>query len=185
MIGGMDHFAPVTADERSQLLAFLDVQRLGLRAAVGGLTEEQARNTATASSMSLAGLIKHVTAVERRWVLAAIADRPEGVWPVEDWDAEWQGRPGGTGGQLLAALAPAAEETAAVVAQVPDLDAPCPQPDSAEFSIRWVLLHLVEEHARHAGHADVLRESIDGATADRLPGGTPPRQAGRRRGAGR
>jgi len=169
-IRGIPVFPASTPDEATQLLRFLDVQRLGLRAALSGLTEEQARSTPTASSMSLAGLVKHVTAVERRWVLAAIADRPAGVWPVEDWDAEWQLQPADTVEQLLAAFAAVAEETATVVAAVPDLSAPCPQPESADFSIRWVLLHLVEEHARHAGHADVIRESIDGATSDRLGG---------------
>jgi uncharacterized damage-inducible protein DinB len=166
----MPVFPESTPDEATQLLRFLDGQRQGLRAAVAGLTEDQARSTPTASSMSLAGLVKHVTAVERRWVLAAIADRPEGVWPVADWDAEWQLQPADTVEHLLAAFAAAAEKTATVVAQVADLGAPCPQPESAEFSVRWVLLHLIEEHARHAGHADVLRESIDGATADRLGG---------------
>jgi uncharacterized damage-inducible protein DinB len=166
----MDHFAAVTADERNQLLAFLDVQREALWAAVGGLTEEQARSTPTASSMSLAALLKHVTAVERRWVVAAIGNRPAGLWPVADWDAEWQLQPGDTVEHLLSELAATAAETAAVVAAVPDLGAPCAQPDSAELTVRWVLVHLVEELARHAGHADVIRESIDGATADRLGG---------------
>ncbi|MBB3676375.1 DinB family protein [Modestobacter versicolor] len=166
----MPVFPESTPDEATQLLRFLDVQRQGLRAAVSGLTEEQARSTPTASSMSLAALLKHVTAVERRWVVAAIADRPEGLWPVEDWDAEWQLQPGDTVEELLAGFAAAAEETAEVVAGVPDLGAPCRQPDSAEFSVRWVLLHLVEEHARHAGHADVIREQIDGRTADQLGG---------------
>jgi uncharacterized damage-inducible protein DinB len=166
----MDHFAPVTADERSQLLAFLDEQRTALRAAVGGLTEAQARSTPTASSMSLAALLKHVLAVERRWVVATIANRPAGLWPVEDWDAEWQLQPGDTVEHLLTELAATAAETEAVVAAVPDLGAPCGQPDDGGWTVRCVLLHLVEELARHAGHADVIRESIDGATADRLGG---------------
>jgi uncharacterized damage-inducible protein DinB len=164
----MDHVAAVTADERSQLLAFLDVQRGALQAAVSGLTEAQARSTPTASSMSLAALLKHVVAVERRWVVAAVANRPAGLWPVEDWDAEWQLQADDTVEHLLTELAATAAETEAVVAAVPDLGAPCAQPDSAEWTVRWVLVHLVEELARHAGHADVLRESIDGATADRL-----------------
>ena len=166
----MPVFPESTPDEATLLLRFLDVQRLGLRAAVAGLTEEQARSTPTASSMSLAALLEHMTAVERRWVVSAIANRPAGIWPVEDWDAEWQLQPEDTVEQLLTAFAAAAAETAAVVAEVPDLSAPCRQPESAEFSVRWVLLHLIEEHARHAGHADVIRESIDGATADRLGG---------------
>jgi uncharacterized damage-inducible protein DinB len=166
----MDVFAAPAPDERSQLLEYLKVQRHGLRAAVGGLTDEQARSTPTASSMSLAALLKHVTATERRWVVAAIGGRPEGIWPVEDWDAEWRLQPEDTVEQLLAEHATAAEETAVVVTQVPDLNAICPLEESDECSVRWVLLHLLEELARHAGHADLLRESIDGATADRLVG---------------
>jgi uncharacterized damage-inducible protein DinB len=164
---GMPVFPESTPDEATLLLRFLDAQRQGLRAALSGLSEEQARSTPTASRMSLSALVKHATAVERRWVVASIAGRPEGLWPVEDWDAEWRLLPEDTVDALLAAFAAAAEETAAVVAGVPDLGAPTRQP---EFSVRWVLLHLVEEHARHAGHADVIRESIDGATADQLGG---------------
>ena len=166
----MDLFAAVVPDERGQLLAYLGLQRRALRAAVAGLTDEQARSTPTTSSMSLAALLKHVTATERRWAVATIGGRAEGIWPVEDWDAEWRLQPADTLAALLAAHAAAAAETEAVVAAVPDLSARCPDVDGAEWSVRWVLLHLVEELARHAGHADLLRESIDGATADRLGG---------------
>jgi len=166
----MDHFAAPAPDERSQLLEYLEVQRRSLRAALRGLTEDQARRTPTASTMSLAALLKHVTATERRWVVASIAGRPEGLWPVEDWDAEWRLQPEDTIEHLLAASAAVTAETAAVVTQVPDLSAICPLDDSEDCSVRWVLLHVLEELARHAGHADLIRESIDGATADRLDG---------------
>jgi uncharacterized damage-inducible protein DinB len=187
----MPIFPGSAPDEATQLLRFLAVQRQGLRAAVAGLSEEQARSTPTASSMSLAALLKHVTATERRWVVAAIGGRPEGIWPVEDWDAEWRLQDDDTVDHLLARYAALATETEAIVARVPDLGAPCPQPESAEWSVRWVLLHLLEELARHAGHADVIRESIDGATADRGGGAEPPsrsrdgRGPSRRRGGGR
>jgi uncharacterized damage-inducible protein DinB len=164
----MDTFAAPVPDERGQLLAYLDVQRRALGAAVRGLTDEQARSTPTASSMSLAGLLKHVVATERRWVVAGIGQRPEGIWPVEDWDAEWRPEPRDTVAQLLADLATVAAETATVVGQVPDLAALVPSEGSDGCSARWVLLHVLEELARHAGHADLLREAIDGATADRL-----------------
>lgn len=165
---GMDRFAAPSPDERSQLLEYLEVQREALRAALGGLTEEQARSTPTASSMSLAALLKHVTTTERRWVVASIAQRPEGLWPVEDWDTEWRLQPEDTVAHLLATSTAVSAETASVVADVPDLDAPCPLDDLADRSVRWVLLHVLEELARHAGHADLIRESIDGATAARL-----------------
>ena len=164
----MDRFAAPAPDERSQLLEYLEVQRRSLRAAVRGLTEEQARSTPTASTMSLAALLKHVTATERRWVVATIAQQPEGIWPVEDWDAEWRLQPEDTVPHLLAASAAVSAETAAVVAGVPDLDATVPLDDAPDCSVRWVLLHVLEELARHAGHADLIRESVDGATAARL-----------------
>ena len=164
----MDLFAAPAPDERSQLLLYLEVQRRSLRAALGGLTEEQARSTPTASSMSLAALLKHVTATERRWVVASIGGRPEGLWPVEDWDAEWRLQPEDTVARLLAASTAVTEETAAVVAEVPDLAAVVPLDGAQDCSVRWVLLHVLEELARHAGHADLIRESIDGATAARL-----------------
>jgi len=164
----METFAAPAPDERSQLVAYLEVQRRSLRAALGGLTEEQARSTPTASSMSLAALLKHVVATERRWVVASIAGRPEGLWPVEDWDAEWRLQPEDTVPRLLADLAAVGEETAEVVAGVPDLDAVCPLDSEDDVSVRWVLLHVLEELARHAGHADLIRESIDGATVAHL-----------------
>jgi len=166
----MEMSAAPAPDEAGQLLAYLDAQRRSLRAAVRGLTEEQARSTPTASSMSLAALVKHVIAVERRWVVASIAGRPEGLWPVEDWDAEWRLQPQDTVARLLADLVAVGEQTAAVLAEVPDLTVAVPLDGEDERSVRWVLLHLLEELARHAGHADLLRESIDGATADRLDG---------------
>ena len=166
----MDVFAAPVPDERGQLLAYLDVQRRSLRASVAGLTDAQARSTPTASSMSLAGLLGHVVATERRWIVAGIAQRPEGIWPVEDWDAEWHPGAADTVAHLLADLAAVAEETASVVGQAPDLDAIVPLEGADGCSVRWVLLHVLEELARHAGHADLLRESIDGATADRLGG---------------
>lgn len=162
-------FADIRPDERGQLLEYLRVQRAALAGALSGLTEEQARSTPSASEMSLAALLKHLTAVERRWVLASIAGRPAGVWPVADWDAEWQLTDADTVPALLAGYAAAAAETEEVVAGVPDLGADCHGPEGEQPpTVRWVLLHLLEETARHAGHADVIRESIDGAHVEDL-----------------
>jgi hypothetical protein len=163
-------FAAPAPDERTQLLGYLAAQRSGVRAALRGLTEEQARSTPTASSMSLAGLVRHLVRTERRWVVAGIADRPAGLYPVTDWAAEWRLGPDDTVEHLLAEYAAVAAETEAVLAGVPDVGVPCGLPDCQGWPVRWVLLHLIEETARHAGHADVIRESIDGATADHLDG---------------
>ncbi|MDR7302798.1 DinB family protein [Haloactinomyces albus] len=163
---------PVT-DERDGLLAFLEKQRNALRAAVHGLTEEQAVRTSTASALSLAALLKHAARTERRWVVVLIAQRalPE-LWPMRDPDADFRIDPGETSASLLDTYAAVTEETESIVHEVTDLGTPLPLPADAppvpgseNWSARWVLLHLIEETARHAGHADIIRESLDGASA--------------------
>ncbi|MGH8905508.1 MAG: DinB family protein [Egibacteraceae bacterium] len=161
------------ADERDGLLAFLAAQRNALRIAVHGLTDEQAASKPSASGLSLAGLIKHVARTERRWIVVGVAQRalPE-LWPIQDWDAEFRIEEGEAVTGLLDMYEAVAEETESIVAEIPDLGMPVPVPDGAPWvpddagwSARWVLLHLIEETARHAGHADIIRESLDGATA--------------------
>jgi uncharacterized damage-inducible protein DinB len=168
---------PVT-DERDSLLAFLAHQRLVLRIAAHGLTEEQLRATPTASSLSVGGLIKHCIAVEHNWLGMVL--QPAGpdadAADVEDRAAEYLDnfrlRPDETLEQLLAEFDAVAAETEQM-ARSSELDRPVPVPkgvpwfpdDLEAWSVRWVLTHLIAEHARHAGHADIVRESIDGATA--------------------
>jgi uncharacterized damage-inducible protein DinB len=161
--------APV-ADERQGLLAFLAQQRYVLRLAAYGLTDEQARTRSGASALTVGGLVKHVTQVERGWMDTVLQrERPGGQ------DEYVDGFTLGPDESLAAALADydaAAAETAEVIAGIADLGQPVPVPDAPWFpkdvqawSVRWVLLHLIEETARHAGHADIVRESLDGATA--------------------
>ncbi|WP_329569885.1 DinB family protein [Kitasatospora sp. NBC_01266] len=162
----MPRFVPPVADERSALLAFLAQQRDGLRYALLGLTEDQAWSVPTASELSLGGLLKHTMVTERRWVVAALAGRPlPGLWPIEDPGADLRRAEGETVSSLLTEYQQAAEETEKIVLDLPDLDVPCATEQAAHWSARWVLLHLIEESARHAGHADVIRQSIDGAHA--------------------
>jgi uncharacterized damage-inducible protein DinB len=159
-------------DERDALLAFLAKQRDGVANALRGLTDEQAARAPSASELSLGALVKHLTTCERRWVVVSIAGRvdPE-LWPVTDWGAEFRLTADDTVESLLAGYAAVAEETEQIVAGVPDLGAPVLLDDPTfTRSIRWVLLHLIEETARHAGHADIIRESIDGAHAPALAG---------------
>jgi uncharacterized damage-inducible protein DinB len=166
---------PPVADEREGLLVYLAQQRDVLRVAAHGLTDEQARATPTASALSVGGLIKHVAATERSWIdLILQRDRGGGEGGGED---EYHGGftllPGETLAGALAEYAAVAEETGAVIAAIPDLGQPVPVPkgvpwfpdDVEAWSVRWVLLHLIEETARHAGHADIIRECVDGATA--------------------
>ncbi|HSL08173.1 MAG TPA: DinB family protein [Pseudonocardiaceae bacterium] len=165
--------APV-ADEREGLLAYLAQQRLVLRLTAHGLTDEQARAAPTASPLSVGGLIKHVTAAERGWI--DIVLQRLRTWPKEyykDHQANFRLGPDETLADVLDLYDQAAKETDAVIVEISDLGQPVPVPQDmpwfpdevTAWSVRWVLLHLIEETARHAGHADIIRESLDGATA--------------------
>jgi uncharacterized damage-inducible protein DinB len=160
---------PPVPDERSGLLTFLAAQREALRSSVRGLEEIQARRVSSASTMSLATLLFHVNRVERRWTELGIAGRPvPGLWPLPDPAADFRLDADVRLRDLLEAYAATAEETHRIVSAVPDLGQACAQEASSHLSVRWVLLHLIEETARHAGHADIIRESIDGASATML-----------------
>lgn len=160
--------APV-ANERDGLLAYLTQQRYILRVTAYGLTDDQARATPTASALSVGGLIKHVAAVERTWI-DTVHQRYD---RRPDYDAGFHLEADETLREVLDRYDEVAGETEAAIAEIPDLDQPVPVPrgvpwfpdDVDAWSVRWVLLHLIQETARHAGHADIVRESLDGATA--------------------
>jgi uncharacterized damage-inducible protein DinB len=163
----MNTEVPPVPDERSGLLAFLAQQRRMLRTAAYGLTGEQLRAAPSVSTLSVGALLKHVTYTERGWI-DRVAGRPDPTtWP--DYDRQFELSESDTVAGLLAAWDTVATETESTIAAVADLDQPVPVPRYAEArSVRWVLLHLIEEIARHAGHADIIRESLDGATATNL-----------------
>ena len=157
------------ANERDGLLAYLAQQRFVLRVTAYGLTDEQARATPTAGTLSVGGLIKHVAMVERRWIdiVQQRGDRPQ------DYEGGFRLEPDESLSGVLDLYNDVADETAAALAEISDLGqaVPVPQgvpwfPDDVDaWSVRWVLLHLIQETARHAGHADIVRESLDGASA--------------------
>lgn len=163
----MPLFARPVTDERDGLLTFLAQQRDGLRACALGLTDEQARATPAASGLSLGGLIKHAARTEQRWVIAGIAGQPlPGLWPVENWPDDFLMGQDETLAGLLSYYADTAQRTEQIIAEIADLGQP--QAADAERSVRWVLLHLIKETARHAGHADIIREALDGRRAGPL-----------------
>jgi hypothetical protein len=163
----MTLFARPVADERDGLLTFLAQQRDAVRAAVLGLTDEQARLTPTVSTLSLGGLVKHCARTERRWVVSGVAGRPlPGLWPIEDWPADFRLEADETLATVLDYYAATAELTEQIIGAVADLGVPTANDE--RVSVRWVLLHLIKETARHAGHADVVRESLDGQRAGQL-----------------
>jgi len=166
----MPGFVAPVADEREGLLAYLAQQRLVLRLTAHGLTDEQARATPTAGSLSIGGLIKHLATVERGWMMTVQQRGRE--WSAEDHEANLRLGPSETLAGVLDLYDLAAKETDTIIAQITDLGQPVPVPQELSWlagvtawSVRWVLLHLIEETARHAGHADIVRESLDGATA--------------------
>lgn len=161
------------ADERDGLLTFLAQQRYVLRVAAHGLTDEQARLAPSASSLTIGGLIKHVAATEDGWIDTMLGrskpfDPSDAVGYMENFTL----RPDETLAGAVARYDEVAKRTESVVAEIDDLGQPVPVPkapwfpdDVDEWSVRWVLLHLIQETARHAGHADIVRESVDGGTA--------------------
>ena len=159
---------PPVADERSGLFTFLAHQRQLIRTMAFGLTDDQARATPSASSLSVGGLIKHLAMTERSWT-ARVVGTP---WPndPQKYQSGFVMGPDESLAGVLDDYAAAAQEADAALGSL-DLDHPVPvgdQPwfpkDWKQWSVRWVLLHLIEETARHCGHIDIVRETLDGAT---------------------
>ncbi|WP_184350130.1 DinB family protein [Streptomyces olivoverticillatus] len=162
------------SDERGTLLAFLEAQRGGIRRALLGLSDEDASTKPSASELSLSGLVKHVAEVEDVWVRMAQGLPPTVHRDASTWADSFRLVEGETVAERLAHWAAVAAETERFVLSVPSLEDTFPLPDAPWFpadtrvSMRWLVLHLIEETARHAGHADVIRESLDGKTSHQL-----------------
>lgn len=163
-------------DERDSLLSFLAHQRDALRLAARGLSDDQASAKSTVSALNVAGLVKHSARVERNWIVRIMAQRPTPDLDIQDWSAEFRLGEGETLAGWLAEYERVAAETEAIVRDLPSLDMAVPVPrgvpwfpqDVEAWSARYVLQHVIVETARHAGHADIIRESIDGASALQL-----------------
>lgn len=155
---------PPVPDELTGLTVFLDAQRAAIVRKLSGLSDEDARRRPTASALSLLGIVKHLGYVERRWFQAVVAGRLPGAWPVEDREPEYRVGEDDTVESVRARYEAMVAESRSITAEVASPDAACRHPETAHWTLRWVLLHMIEETARHAGHADILRESIDGAT---------------------
>jgi hypothetical protein len=155
------------AAEREMLLDFLRRQRETLEWKCSGLVPEQlAQRSVEPSTLSLLGLVRHLTDVERGWVRGRIAgDVSEPLyWRSDDEDAAFNGAEGtlACAEEAWIAFHETAAWTDRFVSEAASLDLTC-EDHRGPLSLRWVLLHLVEEYARHLGHADLLRERIDGA----------------------
>jgi hypothetical protein len=155
--------------ERADLLASLRRHRYFLRYTVRDLTEEQAAARPTVSALCLGGLIRHVAETEASWIRFAL-EEPESIsGDSSDWNERFSIPPGATLASLLEQYAEVARRTDELVASAPDLDVSHPLPAApwfepgARWSLRRVLLHIIAETAQHAGHADIIRETLDGA----------------------
>lgn len=159
----MDDASPVT--ERDALAEFLGYQREALIKKMQALSEEQARMTPTLSSLSLLSLVKHSAIWERRWFQVIVAGRRSPAeWPEQPdlVDATFRLTDRDTVQSIVAYYREQIVVSDEILSSF-DLAAPCAWPEMAGSNLRWVALHMIEETARHAGHADIIRETIDGS----------------------
>ena len=162
-----------TGPEISQLPAYLDQQREAMLRKTEGLTREQLTRTLPPSSLTLGGLLNHLALVEDSWFRERFAGLPaDEAWAGVDWDADpdWEFRTAAdlAADELRERYRQACARSREVVARAGSLDqlSALPRRVGGHFDLRWVLLHMLEETARHAGHADLIRESIDGAVGE-------------------
>jgi len=159
--------APFFAAERPMLEAWLDFERATLALKCEGLSPEQlATRSVPPSNLSLLGLIRHMTEVERHWFQRCLSasDRPALYCTEAEPDGDFEDAEPANATEGLASWRAECDAARAAAAGVGSLDATGKRPwRGNEVSLRWILVHMIEEYARHNGHADFLRETIDGA----------------------
>ena len=163
----------VTADETTTLVEFLDYFRAVFLRKVEGLDDAQARVCIPPSTMDLLGLARHVALVEQWWFVQVFTGSSEpDVWSdPDDPDIDWHHTPNDTIAEAIDVLRLQADRARRIVAGEPSLDRLTaievgPADRRERRSLRWILVHMIEEYARHCGHADLLREVVDGTTGD-------------------
>ncbi len=156
---------PGDGDERTQLVAHLDQMRATFASKVLGVPDDKLSWSPVPSGTSLGGLLQHLTQTEDWWFSHIVGRRPVAYeWHDDDPDSDFRVPPGATAESMVAAYDSECARSNEVVAAT-DLDAMTdPDGERPGRSLRWVLLHMIEEVARHAGHADIVRELLDGAT---------------------
>lgn len=172
----MPMHAPMTTDQNELLAGYAQQQLLGVRGAAYGLTDEQLWATPTASTLSVGALVKHAARGSQGWLdrieaAPAALERGSDDVAAEAYGADFRRSDDDSAESLRAELTTVIDRVNDLLPRV-DLDAPVPVPSDAPWwprdveawDVRWAVLHLIEEVAHHAGHADIIRESIDGAT---------------------
>ncbi|MGP4111382.1 DinB family protein [Streptomyces sp. 4N509B] len=167
---------PVTGDEAATLLGFLDFLRATLAWKCSGLDAAGLRATVGPSTMTLGGMLKHLAFVEDHWCSHALHGRERAApWRTVDWGADrdwdWHSADEDTPEELRGLWRDTVARSRAQVAEAladGGLDRPAARAwrDGRSPTLRWILVHLIEEYARHCGHADLLRESVDGLTGE-------------------
>jgi hypothetical protein len=161
--------APLVADERVALAAWLDFHRATLRQKCDGLNGEQlVRQSVPPSGLTLLGLVRHMTSVEWWWFERIFADgpMPEPIPSDDDPDADFHELAPERAEDQLLAFDRQCAHSRAIVASAPTLDALTRSTERRPRDLRWVMVHMLEEYARHNGHADLLRECVDGIVGD-------------------
>jgi hypothetical protein len=146
-----------TSDESQTLVTFLDYVRESMMRKLDGLSGADARRELVPSGTSLLSLVQHQTTAEVNWFqirFAGLQDREPAAATGECHAVS----------EHLARYRAVVERDNEIVARAPSLEQPCAADDYADVDLRWVLVHMIEETARHAGHADIIREQIDGVT---------------------
>ncbi len=167
---------PLAAGEVETLLGFLEFQRATLAWKCAGLDAVGLRATVGASSITLGGMLKHLALVEDHWCSRSLHGRDQQPpWDAVDWDADpdwdWHSAAEDSPEQLLALWQAAVAQSRSLVAEAL-ADGGLARlarrtwPDGRAPSLRWILVHMIEEYGRHNGHADLLRESVDGMTGE-------------------
>ena len=159
---------PKNAGEREALVGWLDYHRATLLTKLEGLDDDQLRRPMVPSGVCLLGLVKHLTAVEHGWFVVDFAQAEEQYLFVraDGTEADFTIEPGDTTESVVSGYVQACERGRAVVEAAGSLEATVQHPEVGELGLRWVVTHMIEETARHNGHADIIRELIDGATGD-------------------
>ena len=166
---------PTTGDERVMLVAFLDYYRAVVIDKCAGLSSEQLSTRLEPSDLTLPGIAFHLAAVEEDWFVGDMLGQEMGEpWASVDWntegpDWEWRTAPTMDIEEVLDTYRRAIDRSNEVVAAAESLDQPSirTHPRTGEpWSLRFILVHMIQETARHAGHADLIREAIDGAVGD-------------------
>ncbi|MEA2486489.1 MAG: hypothetical protein QOF16_143 [Actinomycetota bacterium] len=159
---------PKSASEKEMLASWLDYERDTMLWKIDGVSGQNLRRPMVPSGTSLLGMVKHLGWVERGWFHKTFLgqDVDERVpWTKEDPDADFRIEPGETTQQVIDFYKEECRRSREIVARA-DVEDHAKRSDRTEFTLRWILIHMIEETARHNGHADILREQIDGVTGE-------------------